>query len=454
MLNYKKICKPYQREIIASLKKWININSIFDESTVSKEMPFGQGVHDALEYIALLGEEKGFKVDRCDGYCTEISYGEGDIIGIFAHCDVVPVSGEWKYPPFSGEIDDNKMYGRGTSDDKGPAIAAFYALCALKDNNLLSSYQVKLVIGGNEESGSKCLDYYFNILKKSYPKYGFTPDGEFPLIYGEKGIANYQVEQDVQFANIKQIHAGVVANSVIDKAEAIIEAPYNIVSFAKTYFAATLCNYELSDLNDGTFKLTIYGKAAHGSLPKNGVNAALCLLRFLSIYYQDEEEDIVPYFYFDCDGHALKSFYKSKLLHETTYNVGLLNYENHKLSYVVNFRYPENVNVDEVLSRLNSLNIGRHTLLSKSDPLLINPKSKMVKTLLKVYQDETGDLNTKIMTIGGGTYAKECKNTLAFGSHFPGREDRIHNNNETITLDDLLSSISIYAHAINELGRL
>lgn len=454
-MDYKKICKKYERETISNLQKWIRIPSIYDENTVSENKPFGEEVYNALDFIASLALEKGFNVDRCDGYCTEISFGEGKQIGIYAHADVVPVSGSWDHEPFSGDIENGLMYGRGTSDDKGPAMAAFYALCALKDNNLIDGYKVKLVIGGNEERGSTCLEYYFNELKKEYPTYGFTPDGEFPLIYGEKGIANYKVECDVKYPSyIKEIKGGVVANSVIDEAYAILNTNRKLQEMASIYFNATGCSYEIENLSDNMYKLIVHGLAAHGSTPNLGINAALVLLRFLSIYYGDVSLDTLPHYYFDGNGKNLSTYYESELLHETTYNLGLIEYKDNKLTYVVNFRYPENVDVKRVIAKLNKLGIGKHELLSVSKPLLMDPNSEMVKALIDVYQKETGDYESKAMTIGGGTYAKESKNTLAFGSHFPGRDDRIHNSNETIHIEDLLTSISIYAHAIDRLGRL
>ena len=454
-MDYKKICKKYEKDVVENLRKWIRIPSVYDETTVSKDKPFGEDVHNALDFIAKLAQEKGFNVDRCDGYCTEISFGEGKQIGIYAHADVVPVSGSWDHEPFSGDVENGLMYGRGTSDDKGPAMAAFYALCALKDNNLIDGYQVKLVIGGNEERGSTCLEYYFNELKKDYPTYGFTPDGEFPLIYGEKGISNYKVECDVKYPPyIKEIHGGVVANSVIDEAYAILNTNRKLQEMASIYFKATGCSYEIENISDNMYKLIVHGVAAHGSTPNVGINAALVLLRFLSIYYSDVSLDVLPHYYFDGNGKNLGTYYESELLHETTYNLGLIDYKDGKLSYVINFRYPENVDENKVINKLNRLGIGKHTLLSTSEPLLMDPSSEMVKALMEVYQEETGDYESKAMTIGGGTYAKESKNTLAFGSHFPGRDDRIHNSNETIHISDLIDSMSIYAHAIDRLGRL
>ena len=444
----KELAKKYYDLAIESLKKWIQIDSTFDESTIEKNKPFGNGVHKALEYIANLAEKDGFTVDRCDGYCTEISYGEGPLIAIYAHADVVPVSGNWKFPPFSGTIEEDIMYGRGTSDDKGPAIASYYALKLLRDNQLINGFKVTLVIGGNEESGSKCLENYFNQLHKSYPVYGFTPDGDFPLIYGEKAIATYKVELPLEIKEISALKGGVVINSVIDECYCDLN-----VEIAKADIENYCQENNLKYVYENN-RLTFYGKASHGSLPDEGINAGLHLIKFLGIKFNYPKLVMTADGYLDGTGKSLGVYNESKLLHDTTYNVGLIEYKSNTLEYFVNFRYPENVNAEETCQKLNSLSLGKVIYMGTSDYLLVDPQSKMIQTLLKCYQDHTGDKEHLPMAIGGGTYAKESKNTVAFGSHFPGREDHIHEANEKIHLDDLRKSIAIYASAILELGKL
>ena len=219
-MNYKNLIKPYLTQMDIALKKFVSINSVYDESTKTKEMPFGKGVDEALKFIGNLGEQYDFKVDYCDGYCTELTIGDGDrLIGIYGHADVVPISGDWNNPPFDCVLKDGNYYGRGTSDDKGPVIAAFYALKALKDNGLLEGYKVRFVVGGDEERGSSCLEHYFNDLHKPYPDYGFTPDSDFPLIYGEKGIINFYPEIAVDIPEIKYIKGGVATNAVCDRVD-------------------------------------------------------------------------------------------------------------------------------------------------------------------------------------------------------------------------------------------
>ena len=196
------------------------------------------------------------------------------------------------------------------------------------------------------------------------------------------------------------------------------------------------------------------GKASHGSLPQNGVNAGLVLLTAIAKHYNNEFLKLITKAYQDPFGKNLDLYFESELLHSSTYNVGLISYKDNLFNMSINFRYPENVDIKKVIISLNKKLPMKTTLLSESKCLLFDPKSPMITTLLKAYQDVTHDYATPIKTIGGGTYAKECQNTIAFGSAFPGRNDKIHDANESIHLSDFEKSISIYATAIMYLSKL
>ena len=447
--SFSSFAKDYQNTAIALLSKWIQIDSVYDETTIEVGAPFGRGVQQALRFIGEVAEKDGFEVTYNDGYATEISFGAGPIIGVYAHADVVPVSGVWANPPFSGAVLDNRVYGRGASDDKGPAIAAYMAMRLLKDHKLTDGYRMRLVIGGNEERGSGCLHYYFHELKKPHCVAGFTPDGEFPLIYGEKGISNYKLEGKLYLGPIKSLHAGVVSNSVIDRAEAIVNKDEAI----EKYLLKTGYRYEVSHQADTT-KIVILGKAAHGSLPQLGINAGIQLLDVLGNHYGIDSLKKISHQYMEPFGRNLGHYYESPLLHHTTYNVGLISYKDGLFSMVVNFRFPETVSFEETIKAIGEVSVLPLSVLMYSRPLLFDPNSDMVQTMLCAYREESGDTTSQMMTIGGGTYAKEAQNTVAFGSHFPGKEDNIHDINEKIDLEDLQASIGIYARAIHDLGRL
>ncbi|MGI6644372.1 MAG: Sapep family Mn(2+)-dependent dipeptidase [Bacilli bacterium] len=448
--DFKELAKKYHEEALDSLTKFVQINSVYDEKTQGINKPFGNGVASALKFIQELGEKEGFKTDSCQGYATEISYGEGDVdIAIFAHADVVPASGEWKYDPFGGEKDDKYIYGRGVSDDKGAGIAAFYALKLLKDNNLIDNYKVRLVIGGNEERGSACMRYYFNVLRKDAPTYGFTPDAEFPLIYGEKGITNYETSLDIDLSPIISVRGGKVSNSVIDRFVVTLPSDERFVRHLKEN------NYEFEkQVVDNVYKITFIGKSAHGSTPEEGINAGIVGLKAISRFYKNEKLAKFVSFYEDYNGKNLGAYEETPLLGKTTFNVGLITYKDNKLTFTVNFRYPETVKYRETLKKINKLTGAKINILSNAKVLLFDPESDLVQTLLNVYQEETNDYESKPLAIGGGTYAKECPNTIAFGCAFKGRPGNIHAPNEYLLIEDFYLQIAIYAHAIMALARL
>jgi succinyl-diaminopimelate desuccinylase len=449
--KFADFCNVYHQEAIAQLARWIQIPSVHDDKTIRPGKPYGETVDQALKFIGKLAEKDGFQVDYCDGHVTEITYGTGPLIAVYAHADVVPVAEGWQHPPFGGVIDNGRMYGRGTSDDKGPALASYYALKMLKEKQLIHGFQVKLVIGGNEEKGSGCLKYYFHQLKKPYAVAGFTPDGNFPLIYGEKGISNFEISGHVHLRGIHMINAGIVANSVIDKAVAEVDPLFSLERGLQSFgFPYT---YEVIGKKA---RITFLGKAAHGSLPQLGKNAGTALLSFLAKVYPQEPLNTLAQQYQDYSGKNLGINATGPLLKDTTNNIGLIRYDGHHFSLIANFRYPETVDYAKVETRLKAITPAPLTFatLGTSPMLVFDPNAPMIQTLLHAYQDETGDKVTPMITIGGGTYAKEAKNTVAFGSKFPTKEDFIHENDEKIDLEDFTQSMAIYARAIFDLGKL
>ena len=431
--------------MLDALKRFLIIPSVYEKSD-DKTKPFGKNVDDALKFVGELGERYGFDVDYCDGYATELTIGEGDkLIGIFAHADVVPATGKWTSDPFTPIIKKNKLYARGSSDDKGPLIAALFAVKALRDNGLLRDYRVRIVVGGDEERGSKCLIHYFDDLKKEAPTYGFTPDSDFPLIYGEKGITDFYTSLDVNLGKIKSIKGGVATNATCDKVKVTMDKDDDFIKFLQE----KKINFSIED--DG---LIFNGKAVHGSTPELGINAALIALKEIGEFYHIDSIACIGEKLMDTTGKSFDGYSHSKLLGDTTYCVGMIDYENNKLSFTVNFRYNEQVDPNEYMQKFDAFFKTKSSMKTGiSKVLLYDPKCPLVKTLLKAYRLETNDLS-KPLTTGGGTYAKHAPNTVAFGALFPHAVSTMHEPDEYIDLDDFFMSSVIYAHAIKLLGDL
>ena len=446
MKKYLEFINANKDFMFEDIMRFVLIDSVYDEKTVSKTRPFGNGVEGALEFVAELGKKHGFAVDRCDGYCTELTLGEGEkTIGIFAHADVVPPTGVWKTAPFDPFIEEGKLYGRGSSDDKGPFMAAFYAVLALKNAGLIKGYKVRFVVGGDEERGSRCLEYYFHKLNKPNPTYGFTPDADFPLIYGEKGINDFFPEIKVEIPHVKKMSGGVATNAVCDKATIELDDAKEVIEFCEK--------------NSIAFKaegntVRIFGRAAHGSTPEKGVNAAIKAFAILGKVYKVEKLAQLADCLSETTGKKWGGFCETKLMGKTTYCIGMISYEKGLLKFSVNFRYPETVKSVEYKDKFDAYFGTKSTMGEESPFLLFDPKSSLVKTLMKAYRKESFDYFHDAMTIGGGTYAKHCQNTVAFGALFPGREYVMHQPNEYMPIDDIVAASRIYARAILALGKL
>lgn len=450
MPNFKKLSKNYEKNALVALEQFVRIPSVYDGSTAKENQPYGEGVKKALDYFAKLGTDYGFSVDTCQGYCTELSVGtEGPLIGIYGHSDVVPASGVWDNPPFAATMKDGRLWGRGTADDKGPLIAALYAVKLLKDNGLIKGFRVKVVSGGDEERGSSCLRYYFHEHHGEEPRFGFTPDADFPLIYAEKGIRDYWLVRLCDLSPIIAMDGGLVMNAVCDSLVVTLKSDPAFASYLKE--KKIDCEVTL----DSAFMLVRFlGKAAHGSTPELGVNAATLAFETLGNYYKLEPLVLLAKAMKDPNGNAFGGFSESKELGKATYNYGQVRYDGKALKVSLDFRYGEEASPDALIALLGKATKTNPVKLADMAPLLFDKKSPLVSTLLKVYKRSTFDFFAKPLAIGGGTYAKEAKNTVAFGATWKGHEGNMHSPNEYIYLDDFNKDIVLYARAIYELGRL
>ena len=450
--EYTKLVAPYKEKAFKALKELIAINSVNDQSTVTAEKPFGEGVDKALDYVANLGKSLGFHVDRCDGYVTELTYGEGEkTLDIYAHCDVVPVNrSDWKHEPFQVTQEGNVLYGRGTSDDKGPGMACLFAVKALMDSKRMEGVRTRFLFGGDEERNSACLEHYFHVLKKGYPTYGISPDADYPVIYGEKSIYAYEACYDVEL-DVEPFTWGSALNIVIDKASCILKSRVDEAKILAARFAERHSDLKIDIEGD---KITIIGAPCHGSMPWNGKNAALYLLRFLGYLYDEKRARDIYDQYISGKGENFRGDYRDNDFDCTSYNVGKVIYDGKQVKIYVNLRFPSTIDKEDVIKNV-SLNTGVEVkLLGGSDGFVMDKNSAFVQSLVKAYQEETGDYESQPMAIGGGTYARESKNSVAFGAQFVGRDYRMHGNDEFFPLSDFYDNMQIYAHAIDNLVHL
>ncbi|MCY6371611.1 dipeptidase PepV [Clostridium ganghwense] len=452
-----------REEIIKSTQEIIKIKSV--EEQPKEGMPFGEGPYNALKYALDLCEKLGFKTVNLDNYVGYAEYGEGEeYVAILGHLDVVPEGDGWIHPPYAAEIHDGKMYGRGTMDDKGPMISVLYGLKAMKDLGIKLSKKVRIIFGTNEESGCGEIEHYFKT--ETAPVSGFTPDAEYPIINGEKGLTIFDFVKDLKVKGnntvIKYIKGGQKANMVPDYCEAavITNEAEKVLLYARNFKEIT--GYDITaEVKDDMAIIKSVGASAHGSTPELGKNAIMQLFGFVE-QLGFEDSDILNLIKFfnkhvglETDGESFGVGLKDDVSGTLSFNVGTIDINEEKARMTVNLRYPVTCTFEEMMNGINATLEGSEIRVENMEhqkPLYFPQDHPTIKALSKVYEEQTGE-KVELLSIGGGTYAKEMPNIVAFGPLFPGEPELIHQPNEYIEVEDLIKNAKIYAHAIYELAK-
>ncbi len=435
-----KLQEEYFSEALEKIQEIIQIPSV--RSAAQPKAPFGLGTKAVLDYAINLGKELGFKTyqdpENRYGY---VEYGAGvEIFAILGHLDVVPAGdlNKWDFEPFQAQIKDGKLLGRGSFDDKGPTLINLYALKYLKDHKYQPDYCIRLIFGLTEETDWASIKAYMAI--EGTPTLGYTPDGEFPVVYAEKGI----IKADIIGGSEKfSLLGGEAYNCVADVVR--YQGPH------LTEIKTKLEQKQIETMMEDDC-LIVKGKASHGSLPERGVNAALVTL---ATYAEVKTDSPIANF---VKKHLYNDFHFSQLFPTMKDETGLLIVNNgiveinaEKTRLTLNMRVPISYQLKDVEGPLGKELKNYHLELrniSWEKPIHMPIDSPMIKNIMQVYQDVTGVKEAKPVAIGGGTYAKAMPNCVAFGAEFDINESTMHAYNEYVKISDLQKMLEIYTKAI------
>lgn len=441
----------YVEEGLLLLSKLISYKTVLEEYKPKSDAPFGEENKHALKFMLEYAKVDGFSVFNDQNYAGHIEFGKGkEILGILAHLDVVPVDGQtWKTNPFVLNIVDDKLYGRGTMDDKGPLVAAYLAMKLLKDQGFRPKKKIRLIMGCDEESGSRCLTHYFK--KQDLPEMGFSPDADFPLIYGEKAHMTYNFEGKLDETEIiTELDCGNRYNVV--PALASMKLKKNL---KKEYLEFLEKNNYQGKVEKDTY--IAYGVASHAMVPQNGLNASFILFSFLNeVAPSTLSKFFVEYLTFDPFGKKLGYDVYDEQMKELTSNVGVVKIKDGTVLIGIDSRVPRPSHEEVMRKKIDLAAKSAHLtakVLGFGGFHYVDPNSFLVTTLMDAYKEVTGDITAEPITIGGGTYAKFIDNAVAYGPLMPGREDVCHIADEYMRMDDFKNAIHIYAKAIYELTK-
>ena len=436
-------------DMIETLQRWIRVPSVRAERS-AENAPFGADVRRALDVALADLARLGMNPRDVDGYCCDAEIGEGEeTIAVLAHLDVVPEGDGWDHDPYGGEIVDGRIIGRGTSDDKGPGVAALFAMKAIVDAGIPLKRKCRLILGCDEESGMEDLHYYEE--KIGLPDMGFSPDASFPLINTEKGITSLKLHAPMTDERLVSIASGTRSNVVPGTAVAVVKGDWREAAADAFAVEDEDCAIETALEGDCT-KIVVTGVPAHASTPEKGKNAAKMLLAVLEALGIGGEpvKLLVEAAGEGDDGVNLGIAGSDAVSGRLTINMGLLFADEKEMNVTFDCRYPVFYNAQLLRATVAKRLAPAGFVLEPgriSEPHHVPESSELVTKLMGVYNAITGT-DSKPFAIGGGTYARHLKEGVAFGMLFPGDPELEHQANESISIDSFVRAARIYAYSI------
>ena len=439
-----RIKNDVKEQYLNSLQTIISYPSVLNEG--ENGTPFGQAIQDVLEKTLELARELGFQtyIDP-EGYYGYAEIGQGEeLLAVLCHLDVVPAGDlkDWQTPPFEATIVGDYLVGRGVQDDKGPSLAALYAVKSLLDDGIQFTKRIRFIFGTDEETLWRCMNRYNQIEEQA--DLGFAPDSSFPLTYAEKGLL--QVKLHGSGWDDLPLQAGQALNVVPDK------ATYAGHRLEELLPVLDQSEVQYSQTEDS---VTVLGVSKHSKDAAEGVNAIVGLAESLSLIQPHPAllfiADAVGE---DATGEALFGPISDEPSGDLSFNLATLVIDQEQSEIGIDIRIPVLADKDALVARLQEIAASYQLEYEEFDylaPLYVPLDSPLVSSLMAVYQEETGD-KTPAMSSGGATFARTMGNCVAFGALFPGAEQTEHQANERAKIDDLYAAMEIYREAIQRLA--
>ncbi|MDR1822007.1 MAG: Sapep family Mn(2+)-dependent dipeptidase [Oscillospiraceae bacterium] len=463
--------------MLRDLEALINMRSVARQA--ENGAPYGRVCRDTLEKARGILETHGFKSEVYKD-CLAIADlagkdgGEPEL-GILAHTDVVDATDDgWLSPPYEMEIRGGNIYGRGATDNKGPAVASIYALACAKDVAKALGIEFKktarLFLGSAEEIG--CLDVRAYAAENPMPKYTFSPDSNYPVVNVEKG--RFELDFSAQLPDtaadgavfLAELSGGKTTNIVPNFARAVLKnADASAIDAAIAKFKAAFsdeqgaCVFAVSSVGADT-ELTATGVAAHASNPQLGVNAQTALVWVLARLLGGGTArgraitalaELFPHGDFtggtfgiaaadEVSGKLTLSFNCTELSGDTL--TANLDSRTVKLS-------DDRDLVAAVTEKLNARGFTV-TNATRTGCHVVDESSPFVQTLLSVYEAYTGHTGY-CRALGGTTYVHDLPGGVAFGCEMPGDDHQIHGINEFMPIANLITSAKMFTQVIFEI---
>lgn len=453
----------HEAEITQELSEWVQIPSMLDKATAAEGKPFGQGVADMLSHAAARAEAMGLRAVNHEGYLLSVTEGEetAEDIAIISHLDVVEVSDGWVYPPFGGTIRDGIVFGRGSSDNKGAAVMSFYLMRCLRDLGVKLRHPLRLVMGGNEETGMADMAYFVkNCIR---PKLSLVPDGGYPVNYAQKGVVRAHFRMPLG-ADVLALSAGVSINAVPGQAVAVLAADADAVRDV----IGGMEGIGVSPCENGV-QVTATGIPAHAAAPARGRNAIMLLTSALlqlpdldkktsaamaQMLILAGDTEGVPYGIAASDEHT----------GATTAVISTAHLDGRDVVFTLDTRNSIAMDPFEAADRIRAYAENHGMIVDDvqaSKNVWFDVNDPRIQCLLQVWKDTTGR-DDPPFTMGGNTYSREVPDAITFGMggieceapDLPAGHGGAHGLDEYLHVSAMTDSIRIFAEAVLRLDAL
>lgn len=455
--------EQHRTQLVQSIQQLISIRSVRSEPQPG--LPFGPGPAAALSQALNLAERLGCRARNFDNYVGTVDLNEQETtLGILVHVDVVEEGINWTIPPFAGILRDGRIYGRGATDDKGPTVAALYALAAVKELGIPLRQNARLLIGTDQEGDFADLAHYFR--QQAPPPLIFSADGAFPVVNAEKGAlrASFSASwpEEKWVPRIVSVRSGDRINLVPAEATAVtLGLEIDLVrEFCSRVGQVTGAVFTVS-AEGHEVHIAVQGVGGPAFAPEQGINALTALLTALaampftdSVGFHRLQNVVRVFPHGDHQGRAAGIAMRDDQLGELTITLSCLEYGPTGLSGLIDSRTPH-LEAPELTADILGGKLQRHGLelqtLGLLEPHHASPSSDFVRLLLRVYEDYTGNPGYCLCS-GAETYMHSLDGGVCFGCTLPGSEDgRAHGPDEYARVDDLILAAKIYAQVIIDL---
>ena len=451
MSQYTNKIHEYFEMYLQDLQALIAIKSISQEDTTVQ--PFGKGVAECFDVFSKIAIRLGFQIEEDEGYAISANIqanNDSSYIGILGHLDVVPEGDikKWLFSPYTLTIENGIMYGRGVNDDKGPLLAQLYCIKILKDLGYNFLQNVKVIAGGAEETTWHCMEHYFITHKQ--PVVGYSPDGNFPIVNGEKGIATFQIEEVFNsdgLIHVYSIESSPSGYSIPDHIELICKCENTKL------LSPDLAKYFI----DQEARFVFTGKSALTRNPQKADNAIFKMVTFVLSNEDFFDSALVKCckeifsFFRDPFGKFCKFYHEDSNMGKSTLAVFDFIKDKEVYSYKIDLRFNKGQNVQKIQNQMELILNKAIRLCRAKRPLFIDKSDPLIKILSTAYETICLE-KAECICKGGASYARVLDRGIAFGATFDGYDTRPHKENENMRISDLIKAMEIYCEAIRLLA--